>query len=121
MQNGELLVAERLSPLGKLRLQKGWRCSANKVLRAIFRLCRGGTQAEAQDRHEADYRRENKSYHRTLPVGQGLASVDADAPGIANPYGQCRADSRSACRSATPVVRGIWPKTSTRRHHRKLQ
>jgi hypothetical protein len=63
MQDGELLVAERLSPSGELRLQKGRRCSADEVLRATFRLCCGGTQAEAQNRHEANHRREHKSYH----------------------------------------------------------
>src|SRR3954451_15176592 len=70
MQNGKLLVAECLRSLGKLRLQKGRRCSADEVLRAIFDLRLGEILAKPQCRHEADHRREHKSYHRILPVGQ---------------------------------------------------
>ena len=52
MQNGELLVAERSSPSGQLTLQKGWRRSADKVLRAGFALCLRRNLTEAQDSHK---------------------------------------------------------------------
>src|SRR5689334_16535684 len=80
MQYGELLVTERLRSLRELRLQKGWRCSADEVLRARFGLCTGGTLADPQHHHEAGHERAQKSSHRTFPVGQGPVTLDADLP-----------------------------------------
>src|SRR4051794_40320929 len=68
MQNRELLIAECLRSLGELRLQKGWWCSVDAVLRAAFGLCLGGSRAEPHDRDETKYQHNNESSHDALSV-----------------------------------------------------
>src|SRR3954454_1378964 len=105
MQNGELLVAERLSPLGELRLQKGWRYSAREVLRATFDLRLGDSLAKSQDRHEADHQGTHKSYHRTLPACHEPTNPDADLPGLGyNLSHQARSRAVGDCAMSTLVL-----------------
>src|SRR3954454_13116774 len=78
MKEGKLLVAERLGSLGESRLQKRWRYSSNEVLRAVFRLCPGGSLAEAQDRHEAEPHHENKPSHRAFSVNRKMPFILSD-------------------------------------------